>query len=414
MFCCEMWKIKKIMDWKGRMMKRLRKVILVILVLLVSVSVSYADDYGTTPPGDGILVNTNDVLNSNQTQNQTQIHNQTVQGPGYALAGGGDSYSDGGDASSLSYSGDSTAGAVSSISTTSISERPKIKIPPLSTIPPYLPYWQHGGWGTLTAYFPNGPSSHNQVYERVFNPSDPDDMRELKGVFGSLPYTGLLETLQGMLNSVSVVFGGPDNFHRGKGFEIANALIRERRPEGKPILVFIDSNIDRKLLNNAGYAYVGKISLEGKVERNWDQVYDAAVAEALPWDIDILLISGGMKGVTVGTNISFPGSALGYSQTNYSLSLMGSAATGITEGKGKAMVSAEGYRFWPQALIKRRIPKALYDRIHAKTTTQKPNGTETAQVTSPKAGKQAGVRASQELIDLAGLEGQKVQNLIID
>ena len=85
-------------------MKRLRKVILIILVLLVSVSVSYADDYGATPSGDGILVNTNDVLNSNQTQNQTQIHNQTVQGPGYALAGGGDSYSDGGDASSLSYS----------------------------------------------------------------------------------------------------------------------------------------------------------------------------------------------------------------------------------------------------------------------------------------------------------------------
>jgi len=407
--------INKSNGLKGRMMGKLRKAIFLIFVLLVFVGISYANDSGTTPSGDGILVNTNDVLNSNQNQNQTSIHNQTVQGPGYALAGGGDSSADGGDATSLSYSGDSSAGAVANISTTSISRPPRIKVPPLSTIPPYLPYWQHGGWGTLKAYFPNGPSSHDEVYERTFNPSDPDDMRELRGIFGPLPYSGLLEALQGMLNSVCVVFGGPDNFHRGKGFEIANALIRDRRPEGKPILVFIDSNVDRKLLNKAGYAYVGKISLEGKVERNWDQVYDAAVAEALPWDVDILLISGGMKGVTVGTNISFPGSSLGYSHTSYSLSLMGSASTGITEGKGKAMVSAEGYRFWPQALIKRRIPKTFYDRIHAKTTTQKPNGTETAQVTPPTAGKQAGVRVSRELLELAGLEvSRQVQNLIID
>jgi len=385
------------MDWKGRMMKKLRKAMFVILVpvLFVFVGVSYATD--------GNLMNSINKLDSQQNQNTV------VQGPGYAhadpIAEGGDSSAEGGDADA-----DAVSAAIASISTTSIS-KPRMRIPPLSVIPPYLPYWTHGGWGTLQAYFPNGPSTHDEVYERTFNPCDPDDMRELRGVFNSLPYAGLLEALGGVFNSVRVVFGGPDNFHHGKGFEIANAFIRNRRPEGKPLLVFIDSNVDRKLLNKAGYAYVGKVSLEGEVDRNWDQVYDAAVAEALPWDVDILLISGGMKGVTVGSNISFPGAAGGYSQTNYSLSLFGSVSSGITEGKGKALVSAEGYRYWPQALIKRRIPKALYDRIHVKPSTK---GEETAQETQPTKQQQAGVKVSRELFELAGFEQGQVQNLIIE
>lgn len=395
-------------------MKRLRKAKLAMLVsmLIVFAGLRYAHGSGTGhAPGDRISVNTADVLNTDQTQIQS------VFGPGYATAESGDVYAEGGaggDASSIAYSGGSSSGAIASLSTTSISKPPRVRIPPLSVIPPYLPYWTHGGWGTVNAYFPNGPSGHDEVYERTFNPCDPQDMKELKGVFNSLPYSGLLETLAGAFNSVRVVLGGPDNFHHGKGFEIANAFIRERRPEGKPILVFIDSNVDRKLLNKAGYAYVGKVSLEGEVERNWDQVYDAAVAEALPWDVDVLLISGGMKGVTVGSNISFPGAAGGYSQTNYSLSLFGAVSSGITEGKGKAMVSAEGYRYWPQALIKRRIPKAFYDRIHAKLPS--PKGEETAQQVQPTATKQqqAGVKVSRELFELAGFEQGQVQNLIIE
>jgi hypothetical protein len=142
-------------------------------------------------------------------------------------------------------------------------------------------------------------------------------------------------------------------------------LFRNRRPDGKPLLVFIDSNVDTDILRQAGYAYVGKVSLEGKVDRNWDQVYDAAVAETLPWDVDILLISGGMRGVTVGSNLSFPGAAGAYSQPNYSVSLFGAASSGITEGKGKALVSAAGYRFWPEAVKRRQIPQSFYNRIHA-------------------------------------------------
>jgi hypothetical protein len=90
------------------------------------------------------------------------------------------------------------------------------------------------------------------------------------------------------------------------------------------------------------------------------------VAEALPWDVDILLISGGMKGVTVGSNIAFPGAGGAYSQSNYSISLFGAVSSGITEGKGKAIVSAAGYRYCPALAKRRRIPKAFYEKFHAK------------------------------------------------
>jgi len=106
--------------------------------------------------------------------------------------------------------------------------------------------------------------------------------------------------------------------------------------------------------------------LEGAVDRNWDHVYDAAVAEALPWDVDILLVSGGMKGVTVGSNLSFPGAGGAFSQANYSISMFGAVSSGITEGKGKAVVSASGYRYCPALARRRRIPKAFYEKFHAK------------------------------------------------
>jgi hypothetical protein len=272
------------------------------------------------------------------------------------------SVNSGGDATSSSKT---SSDSKSSITSTSISNY-KTRTQPITTFPPYLPYWNHGGWGTIKAYFPNGPNTDDQVYERVFDPQNPNDKRELKGVLESLPYENPLNILGGILNSVGAVFGGPDNYHHGRGFEIASSLVRTRRPRRKPLLVFIDSNVDTKLLKEAGYTYVGKVSLEGKVDRNWDHVYDAAVAEALPWDVDILLISGGMKGVTVGSNTSFPGAGGAYSQTNYSVSMFGSLSSGITEGKGKALVSAAGYRYWPAAANRRRIPQAFYDRILAK------------------------------------------------
>jgi len=355
---------------------------------------------------------------SNPTNTIVDVDNQvdTSQVQNVSLTGSGDSISkaEGGSADSVAAS---SSGA--SIETTSISNY-ETRTPPLSVFPPYLPYWNHGGWGTVKAYFPNGPNNDHQTYERTFDPENPDDMKELKGVVESLSYEGPLESLGGILNGVGVIFGGPDNYHHGRGFEIASSLVRTRRPDGKPLLVFIDTNVNTNLLRKAGYAYVGKVSLEGKVNRNWDQVYDAAVAETLPWDVDILLISGGMKGVTVGSSQSFPGAAGGYSQTNYSVSLFGSASSGITEGKGKAILSAEGYRFWPQAANRRRIPQSFYDRIRAQitpaSTPAEPRdfavgaARQTADVTRKK--QTPGVEISQELYDMAGFEkSQRVELL---
>jgi len=269
------------------------------------------------------------------------------------------------DVSAVGGDSDSSSSSEVSINSTSISNY-RTRTQPITTFPPYLPYWTHGGWGTIKAYFPNGPNSDDQVYERVFNPRNQDDMRGLRGVLKSLPYESPFGVFGGFLNSVGAVFGGPDNYHHGRGFEIANSLVRNRRPRRKPLLVFIDSNVDTNLLRKAGYAYVGKVSLEGAVDRNWDQVYDAAVAEALPWNVDILLISGGMKGVTVGSNLSFPGAGGAYSQANYSISMFGAVSSGITEGKGKAVVSAAGYRYCPALVNRRRIPKAFYEKFHAK------------------------------------------------
>jgi hypothetical protein len=342
-------------------MKRLITVLIPVTILAAG---AFAHGYGPShPQGPGATtVTVDNEIQANQTQ---QV----------SVVGGGDasSYAEGGDATSISQGGSADASSASSsnssISTSSVSNY-ETRTAPLDVFPAYLPYWQHGGWGTVKGYFPNGPSVDDAVYEQTFDPDSSEDMKMLRGVLTSLSYEGPLETIGGLLNGVGAVFGGPDNYHHGRGFEIANALTRQRRPSGKPLLVFIDSNVDTGLLRQAGYVYVGGISLEGRVDRNWDQVYDAAVAEALPWDVDVLLISGGMKGVTVGSNIAFPGAAGAYSQANYSISLLGSVSSGITEGKGKAVISAVGYRFWPELANRRRIPQSFYDSVRAQVVSQ--------------------------------------------
>jgi len=341
-----------------------------------------------------------------------QTLSQSMQGQGYAVAGGGEAVAEGGEA--VSYSGGSNSGANAIISTNAVSNY-KYRTQPVSVATPYLPFWTHGGWGTLKAYFPNGPNADNAVYERTFNPANPDDMTELRDVIQSLPYDGPLDVLGGILNGVVAVFGGPDHYHHGRGFEIASSFVRCIRPRGKPLFVFIDTHIDKDLLKEAGYTYVGKVSVEGEVDRNWDHVYDAAVAEALPWDVDILLVSGGMKGVTVGSNVAFPGAGAGYSQTNYSLSLFGAFAKGITEGKGKAMVSAAGYRYWPEVAYRRRIPRSIYNRIRVTDVSgQGAKGVIQGSAATGKRAGQPGVQVSRELYELAGFEqGRQVQNMMI-
>ena len=388
----------------------MKRLIAVLIPVLIVVGGAYAT--GGTPTPAPNPVNTQIGIENNI--NTSQYQNVSLDG--------------GGDSSSTAYGGssksDATSSSGASINTTSVSNY-ETRTPPLTVFPSNLPYWNHGGWGTVKAYFPNGPNSDEQIYERAFDPDSDSDMRDLRGVIEALSYEGPLEALGGILNGVGVIFGGPDNYHHGRGLEIASSLVRTRRPEGKPLLVFIDTNVDTNLLRKAGYAYVGKVSMEGKIDRNWDQVYDAAIAEALPWDVDILLISGGMKGVTVGSNISFPGAAGAYSQANYSVSLFGSVSSGVTEGKGKAMLSAQGYRFWPEAAQRRRIPQAFYNRIRAQLAPRLTGPTAQRQSSSsvgvarqavpvPRRKPTPGVEISQELYDMAGFsENERVENLTV-
>jgi hypothetical protein len=405
----------------------MKRFIAVLIPVLMIAGGAYATGGTPAPTPDPAPVNTQIGIENNI--DTTQYQNVSLDG--------------GGDSSSTAYGGSSKSDAASSsgasINTTSVSNY-ETRTPPLSVFPPYLPYWNHGGWGTVKAYFPNGPNSDEQIYERAFDPDNEADMKELRGVIESLSYENPLGVIGGLLNGVGVVFGGPDNYHHGRGFEISSSLVRTRRPEGKPLLVFIDTNVNTNLLREAGYAYVGKVSLEGKVDRNWDQVYDAAVAETLPWDVDILLISGGMKGVTVGSNLSFPGAAGAYSQANYSISLFGSVSSGITEGKGKAILSAQGYRFWPKAAQRRRIPQAFYNRIRAQLSSritepavqgrnglgarrqaaapavQGQSSVGTARQAAPMTRRRPtpGVEISQELYDMAGFsEDQHIENLVV-
>ena len=156
---------------------------------------------------------------------------------------------------------------------------------------------------------------------------------------------------------------------------------------------------------------MGKISIEGKHRRNWDQVYNAAIAEALPWDVDILLISGGMKGVTVGSNSAYPNASMGYSQLNYSLSLGGSHAKGVTEGKGKPVLSAEAFRFSPRMGRKQRLPRQFYNRLVARYGQDK-DISRNIQVPSAYVTPTTGIRGvaiSDELMQMAGFEQSQAQ-----
>jgi len=410
----------------------MKRLVTVLIAGVVTLTVAYADG---------------GVMTTQVTSNPSQMQNVQAIGGGNAISDSSSiAWAEGGASESVSIA---EAGDAASDSSSVLYYAPsstsnyKTRTPPLTTYAPYLPIWQHGGWGTIKAYFPNGPTSNDRVYERTFDPASDIDMKEVKGILRSLPHDGALEVVGGFLNSVRTLFGGPDQYHHGRGFEIANSVIRDRRPEGKPLLVFIDSYVDPALLEQEGYAYAGRISLEGTHKRNWDHVYNAAIAEALPWDVDILLISGGMKGISIGTTKSLTGGG-GYSQENYSLSLLPGKTTGITESKGEAVMSATAYRFCPEKIGRSRIPQALYDRIRRRpqaaaapaqgpavarpvAVTPAPKvtrptaaavvaGDEEEHVAAPEADAQrmAGIEMSQELYNRAGFgPGQTVNNILI-
>jgi hypothetical protein len=369
----------------------------------VAVGGGSADSISTAVVGDNMAT----------AQGGNSISYSNANATGGNGIGWSNSVSEGG--TGVAWSDGGVSNASVNIQTTSIANY-KTRVPPMTTYPPYLPIFNHGGWGTINAYFPNGPAVGDGAYQRAFDPSNAADMRELRRILTSIPYDGPINILGGVLYTISAAFGGPDCYHRGRGIEIASSLVRDRRPKGKQLVVLIDSYVDPQLLAAAGYAYVGRISLEGKYDRNWDQVYSAAVAEAIPWDVDVLLIAGGMKGVTVGSNDSFPSVGAGYSQANYSLSMFGGTAKGITEGKGEAVVSASGFRYSPSMLQRRKIPEGLFEKIRRPAATPTAAGQtqpaaaalqpRTATTTPDAAARRSpGVDVSKQLYDMAGLSG---------
>mgnify|MGYP001201207180 CR=1 FL=1 len=342
-----------------------------------------------------------------------------------SLIGGGDAFATGGNSDSSSSSSAVASGGQSNSNSEggngysilefspSSTTNYKTKTPPIGAMAPYLPLWTHAGWGTIKGYFSNGPTADDTVYERTFDPADPEDRKELRGILEAIPYAGPMEFVRGVFNGLFAALGGPDYYHRGRGFQVANSLVRKRRTENRPMVVFIDSNVDRKLLHQAGYTYVGKVSIEAKETLNWDQAYNAAVVESLPWAVDILLVSGGMKGVTVGSNLTFPSIGVGYSQSNYSISAMGGKATGVTEGKGKPVMNADGYRYDPRLARKRQVPGLFYQKLQARQGVEpvRPGVSVPGPGLQPQSGgasaaapRSAGIEVSPELYEMAGMQ----------
>lgn len=355
--------------------------------------------------------NTNYIDGSNSNSNSSSI--------GYGGAGGSSTAYGGTGGSSTAYGGSGGAGGSGvgmggdsdAASSASVNVNYRARTGVVSPQTPYLPYWNHGGWGLSGDYFANGPTEDKSVYERSFNPRDPEDMDQLRSTLEAVPYRGLLSIIPGIFNQIGLVFGGADNYHHGRGFQISNSLVRDRRPMGKPLMVLYENDIDRRVFKMSNYAYVGKVSVEGHQNRNWDQVYCATIAEMLPWDVDIIIIDGGMKGVSVGSNSSFPNGGAGFSQTNYSLSLLGGLSSGITEAKGKPIISAEAFRYSPRLIFKRSISRQFYSSLESRfpeLQAQKP-----VTYGNPTGGTQ-GIHVRPEMLNMAGFAPhQQVDNMSV-
>lgn len=408
-------------------MKRIATAFISIVLIAATASSQQNNNYSTntqsqtsTAVGGGNADSISTAVvgdNTATAQGGNSISYSNANATGGNGIGWSNSSSEGG--TGVAWSDGGTSNASVNINTTSVSNF-KNKVAPMTTYPPYLPIFNHGGWGTINAYFSNGPAVGDGAYQRTFNPSDAEDMRELRRILTSTPYDGIVNMAYGIVHTVAAVLGGPDYYHRGRGFEIANSLARDRRPKGKPLVVLIDSAVDPQLLKDAGYAYVGRVSLEGKYDRNWDQVYYAAVAETLPWDVDVLLIAGGMKGVTMGWNTSFPSASVGYSQLNYSLSAFGGGAKGVTEGKGEAVVSASGFRYSPSLLQRRKIPEELFEKIRrpvpaaaAQTQPTTPAAASQSRAAAAEAARRSpGIEMSKQLYDMAGFSAPVDQVMV--
>lgn len=284
-------------------------------------------------------------------------------GQNVQVVGGGDadatSISEGGDAFSQSSSqgGDASAKTETvnwntpsaSISTTTTSNY-RSNMSPSSLYPGALPYWTHGGWGIIKGYCPKSPSSDfKAAYEQKFGVGSLpfDDLENV--IRHNVPPDGVFGFLECTVNDFFNIFGTPDRFHRGRGFEITSSLIPKPRPKDKPLYVFENGSHDKAKLREMGFIYVGKVGVKGKLKvHNWDHCEDAAVAEAYLYDVDFLFISGGMRGVTVGSTGSLgAGGAYGV-RSDLTVNVIGVESKGMVEGEFLPLADGEAYRYDPK------------------------------------------------------------------
>jgi hypothetical protein len=179
--------------------------------------------------------NTNYIDGSNSNSDSSSMAYGGAGGSATAYGGAGGAGGQGG-------TGVGTGGDSDSYSNSSVNVNYRTRTGLVYPQSPYLPYWNHGGWGLSDDYFSNGPTQDKSVYERSFNPRDPEDMEQLRDTLEAVPYHGLLSIIPGIFNQIGLVFGAADNYHHGRGFQIANSLVRERRPTGKPLMVLYEDD----------------------------------------------------------------------------------------------------------------------------------------------------------------------------
>ena len=252
---------------------------------------------------------------------------------------------------------------------TSIVKTREQKVYPPGTSHPFHMYVNHGGWDLLKGYFVGGPSGDLTVYERQYTPSNKKDMDELYGVLEGMEHDRLIDLPFDILNTAWRLCGWaytagqatPARLpHRFRGIEVENGFLKDKRPKDLPLMVFVDGSLNLSKLKAAGYVDVGTTTARAdNTSRTWDQVEASIVAETLPWNIEIIIISGGMKGISVATNDSIP-VAIGAGSNDVGFTLQGATAKGATEGVAKAMIRARGYRKDPVRMKRISIP-SKYD-----------------------------------------------------
>lgn len=278
--------------------------------------------------------------------NSTEVRSDLNQYLQADLSGPGSSSAtaQGGDAGALALSGGSTS------SITTISKGSEIHTGALGMNPPYLPYWAHAGWGLVEGFSFNSPNRDAEAYECQIDPLNREQMKEIKKALNDIDYKGPFELLGGILS--------PGNLTGGKFNRRVNSIIRKPRRPGQPLVLLID-NVDYKALEKDGYVYVGEIGIEGGLKHNFDQIYTAIIAEVLPWDVDLLLFSGGGKGVTIGSTRAFPNAAGAYTSTDFSVSSLFGDSQGIVEGSQRQVIKGVAYRKDLARKVERTIPESI-------------------------------------------------------